>query len=80
MVIENRLKTVEESHTTLVATVTEIKDDTAAIIVALKGAGKVGMFIKKHGPRLFAFSMGVLVASGYVSPDTAKHIAHLLGL
>jgi len=73
MAIENRLSVVEISHA-------EIKEDTAAILSALKGASVIGTFIKKHGPRAFAFSMGVLVASGYVSPETAKHVLHLLGL
>jgi len=58
-------------------TLSKICDDTDEILKAVKGATVVGHFVKKHGPRVFAFGMGVLVAMGYLSPETAKNLVML---
>lgn len=78
--MEKRVTVIEDNHALLATTVDEIKTNTADILAALKGASRIGMFIKKHGPRAFAFAMGLLVASGYVSPEIAKQVLHLFGL
>jgi len=78
--VEERLTIVEESHTALASSVLEIKENTESILFAINGASKIGAFIKRHGPRVFAFSMGILVASGYISQSTAHDLLKIFGL
>jgi len=67
------IATVEEIKTQL----GEVKSDTAIIVSAVAGATRLGVFAKTHGPRLFAFAIGVLVTGGYLNPNMAKQIIDL---
>ena len=55
----------------------DIKNDTAIIVSAVAGATRLGAFAKTHGPRLFAFAVGVLVTGGYLNPNMAKQLLAL---
>jgi len=78
--LEERVIALEKGHQEIVANIGDLKNDTQLIITTLRGATVLGKFAKTHGPRLFAFAMGLLVASGYISQTTAHTIMASLGL
>lgn len=50
------------------------------ILGFMSHARSVGGFARRHGPRAVAFGVGLLVASGKLTPEWAQKILHLFGL
>lgn len=71
------IKTANASAETVRAAMSQKLDE---IYVLISGAKSVGGFVRKHGPRVIAFVVGIAVARGYVTSEIATNFLHLFGL
>ena len=70
------LKALSQTNHALIVDNTEKTQEILDIVAHAKG---VGAFVRKHGPRLVAFVVGSLVASGRLGEPMAQLIKQFIG-
>lgn len=78
--IKKQLADMKKVHSDMQSTVAHISANTELLVNATIGATKIAGFTKKHGPRVFAFCMGVAVAAGWLDANSAKALQSIIGL
>lgn len=73
-ILENRMIQCETKVGAIEATLSTVSDDAAAIKAVIVGTTKTMQFVKRHGPRIFAFALGIAVSNGWLSTDVFTHI------
>ena len=77
--LDKRTRSIETKQGHLEKRIIKIEKDTEAILKAVVGVSKFGIALKKHGPRVFAFLVGVAVTNGNIPAEFGNAILKTLG-